>query len=221
MYMLNKSLILKSESVNNIAVLEPFPCVSKVLMDVFLNIPEVEHIIDVRHFETLQKIVDEREINMVFMDLIDIHNDPGAGLSFITKNATLWQHTDLVIFTSTINAYAIDFVREVGSTAIICKREKLESIKNKIKILFSRNSFSYPREWGPLKEKADIALTRRESDILYFLSHGISMREASSILGISYKTVHSHKSNIMNKLGARGLFDLHKAMRSLKSRPEK
>jgi two-component system uhpT operon response regulator UhpA len=221
MCMLNKSLILKSKIVNNIAVLEPFSCVSNVLRDIFLNLHEVEDVIDTQHFETLQEIVNEGKVNMIFMDLVDVKNDAVAGLSFITSNAMSWRHIDLIIFTSTVNNYAIEFAREIGATAIICKRDKLESIKQKINTLFSRKSFLYPKEWEPLKGKPDTTLTRRESEIIYLLSHGTSVREISNILGISYKTVHAHKSSIMTKLGARGVFDLHKAMRALKSRPEK
>ncbi|WP_274865116.1 LuxR C-terminal-related transcriptional regulator [Serratia marcescens] len=221
MNMLNKSLPLKNKVVSSIAVLEPFPYVSNVLMNLFLEVPEVTNIFDTQNFETLQEILDEKKIHMVFMDLVDVNNDHTAGLSFITKNALLWHHIDLVIFTSITNVYTIEFARKTGAIAIINKHDKLGRIKQKIETIFSRETFPYPWEWGVLNNKFDTALTRRESAIVYFLSHGKSIKEISDILGISYKTAHSHKSNIMNKLGVRGLFDLHKAIRAIKPHPGK
>ncbi|CAI1134338.1 Transcriptional regulatory protein uhpA [Serratia entomophila] len=221
MNMLNKSLPLKNKAVSSIAVLEPFPYVSNVLMSFFLEVPEVTDIFDTQRFDTLQEILDEKKIHMVFMDLVDVNNDHTAGLSFIAKNALHWHHIDLVLFTSITNVYTIEFARKAGAIAIINKHDNLVKIKQKIETIFSRETFPYPREWGVLNSKFDTALTRRESAIIYFLSHGKSIKEISDILGISYKTAHSHKSNIMNKLGVRGLFDLHKVIRAIKTHPEK
>lgn len=216
-----RSLVLKNKTVESIAVLEPFPYVSNVLVDMFLGIPEVTAIFDTQKIETLQEVVDRKAINMVFMDLVDVNNDHTAGLSFIAKNTLLWHHIDLVLFTSITNVYTIEFARKAGAIAIINKHDNLVKIKQKIESIFSRETFPYPREWGGVNSKFDTALTRRESAIIYFLSCGKSIKEISDILGISYKTAHSHKSNIMNKLGVRGVFDLHKVIRAIKTHPEK
>jgi len=48
-------------------------------------------------------------------------------------------------------------------------------------------------------------LTRRETEILGFISHGRSDRETANVLGLSVKTVHTHRTNIMAKLGVRNV----------------
>ncbi|BEL82049.1 hypothetical protein SM12BL3_33560 [Serratia marcescens] len=211
-----RSLVLKNKTVESIAVLEPFPYVSNVLVDMFLGIPEVTAIFDTQRIETLQEVVDRKGINMVFMDLVDSDNDPIAGLSFITKNALLWQHIDLVIFTSITNSYILEFARKVGAVAILSKRDEMDKIREKIKTIFSRRSFYYPKEWAFYGDVNNMNFTRSESAIIYFLCHGKSMNEISEIMGISYKTAHTHKSNIMNKLGVKGLFNLHKVIRAIR-----
>lgn len=53
-----------------------------------------------------------------------------------------------------------------------------------------------------------IALTDREEEVLRFVAQGFSNKEIGIRLGISVKTVETHKSRSMNKLGLRGRADL-------------
>lgn len=51
-------------------------------------------------------------------------------------------------------------------------------------------------------------LTRRERDILQLAATGSTNKEISEVLGISYRTVEDHRSNIVHKLGVRNIADL-------------
>ena len=53
-------------------------------------------------------------------------------------------------------------------------------------------------------------LSIREKEIFPLLADGISVKEAARILGISPKTVETHKSNIMKKLNLHKITDLTK-----------
>lgn len=48
---------------------------------------------------------------------------------------------------------------------------------------------------------AERALTTREEEVLKLLAEGKIVRKAASVLGLSSKTVDSHKFNLMRKLG--------------------
>lgn len=48
------------------------------------------------------------------------------------------------------------------------------------------------------------ALTDREREVLQLIAEGLSSKEIASMLGVSLKTVDSHRSNLMDKL------DIHK-----------
>ncbi|MBW2274543.1 MAG: response regulator transcription factor [Deltaproteobacteria bacterium] len=48
-------------------------------------------------------------------------------------------------------------------------------------------------------------LTDREREVLQLIAEGLSSKEIASMLGVSLKTVDSHRSNLMDKLG------IHKA----------
>jgi len=52
------------------------------------------------------------------------------------------------------------------------------------------------------------ALTKRETEIVRLVADGFKNREVAEKLGISVKTVETHRANIMNKLALRNLAEL-------------
>jgi len=52
------------------------------------------------------------------------------------------------------------------------------------------------------------ALTKREVEVTRLVAEGFKNREVAGKLGISVKTVETHRANIMNKLGLRNLAQL-------------
>jgi DNA-binding NarL/FixJ family response regulator len=58
-------------------------------------------------------------------------------------------------------------------------------------------------------------LTRREREIVQLLAEGNSSKKISTVLGISVKTVDTHRATIMRKLGAHSIVDVvHYAIRN-------
>lgn len=57
-------------------------------------------------------------------------------------------------------------------------------------------------------------LTRREVEIIRLIATGLKNKEIAADLGISVKTVETHRANIMNKLALRNIAELiHYAIR--------
>ena len=54
-------------------------------------------------------------------------------------------------------------------------------------------------------ERQASCLTRRETEVLLWVSRGKSNKETASILGISMRTVEAHRSNLSRKLGVYGV----------------
>ncbi|WP_202882345.1 response regulator transcription factor [Candidatus Manganitrophus noduliformans] len=52
------------------------------------------------------------------------------------------------------------------------------------------------------------ALTKREREIICHVADGYKNREIAQKLGISAKTVETHRANIMNKLALRNVAEL-------------
>jgi DNA-binding NarL/FixJ family response regulator len=52
------------------------------------------------------------------------------------------------------------------------------------------------------------ALTRRETQVLQLVAQGRTSREISRMLGVTLKTIESHRANLMRKLPARSVAEL-------------
>ncbi len=59
-------------------------------------------------------------------------------------------------------------------------------------------------------EKKEECLTKREIEILKYVSEGYINKEIADLLSISIRTVDSHKNNIMNKLKLKSSIDMVK-----------
>ena len=51
-------------------------------------------------------------------------------------------------------------------------------------------------------------LTRRETETLRLIAEGHSTKEAAGRLGVSAKTIESHRTNLFRKLGCRSVVEL-------------
>jgi two-component system response regulator NreC len=58
---------------------------------------------------------------------------------------------------------------------------------------------------GSEPQRAIDQLTERELEVLRFVAEGLSTKEVASQLGISGRTVESHRANVMRKLGLRSV----------------
>jgi DNA-binding NarL/FixJ family response regulator len=61
---------------------------------------------------------------------------------------------------------------------------------------------------GPPQEPDDAQLTPREREVTKMISAGMTSKEIASALGISVRTVETHRENILSKLGLRSSMEL-------------
>ena len=100
---------------------------------------------------------------------------------------------------------------QAGASGYILKGAQTEELINAVRVVSRGEIFLYPAVAGKLvenylsrnegAENPDLALSRREKEILKFLADGYSNKEIADKLVVSPSTVHSHRSNLMNKLG--------------------
>jgi DNA-binding NarL/FixJ family response regulator len=65
------------------------------------------------------------------------------------------------------------------------------------------------------RTRGALVLTVREREVVRLLAYGQPNRQVASMLGISVKTVESHRANVMKKLELRSIVDLvHYAVRN-------
>ena len=82
----------------------------------------------------------------------------------------------------------VDAIRRVSSGENIWTREELRRVTG---------ALATPR----LSDDIEVPLTRRESEVLRQLAHGLTNKEIAQALGISYETVKEHVQHILRKVG--------------------
>ena len=107
---------------------------------------------------------------------------------------------------------------EAGASGYIVKGADPTELVRAIRIVQSGQVFLYPSVAGKLVQAylqqrhrqpdAGSVLSARESEILHLLSRGYSVKEIAEQLVISPSTVHTHRTNLMTKLGLNNRRDL-------------
>jgi two-component system, NarL family, response regulator LiaR len=111
----------------------------------------------------------------------------------------------VVVFTASSDV-AVSEVLRAGAVGFVCKDERLEDLERAIRAAAVGQTFVGPRAAMGLvselqsREQPDL-LSDREIDVLRFVASGSTNKEIARELGIAEKTVKTHVSNILDKLG--------------------
>jgi DNA-binding NarL/FixJ family response regulator len=129
--------------------------------------------------------------------------------------------TKIVIFTMNETEELVRDVFRVGAHAYVLKSEASTHLIAAIKTALEGRHFCSPKfsEWifqgflraasgEPLHASLEDALSPREREIVQLLSEGQSNKQVAAALGISVKTVETHRAGIMRKLRLHAFSDL-------------
>jgi DNA-binding NarL/FixJ family response regulator len=116
---------------------------------------------------------------------------------------------------------------DAGALGYILKSDLTECLARAVKAVSEGKRFLTPKvseivldgflktkSQRQLRERAGARITPRESEIIRLLAEGKANKEIAAQLGITFRTVETHRANIMLKLGLHSLAELiHYAMR--------
>jgi len=109
-------------------------------------------------------------------------------------------HGDIPTTVGAMRAGADDFLTKPPDIAILLKR---------IRMALSRSLVEQQQRAARLDTSKRLGtLTSRESEILSLAMAGHSNKHIARLLGISFRTVEVHRSNILRKMGATTLLEL-------------
>lgn len=142
--------------------------------------------------------------------LLDVNLPGRSGLEILKDLASypapvimISGYGDISTAVTAIKSGARDFIQKPFKG-----REILDQLK-RIFAEFPRDSSTAIRQKvSSLNFPGSEPLTRRERDVLQLVACGRSNKEVGEILGISYRTVEDHRSNIMHKAGVNNIAGL-------------
>ena len=160
--------------------------------------------------------------------ILDITMPRLNGLAAARRIRALAPRTEVLILSMHHSDQVVREALEAGARGYILKIDAAKHLISAVEALAAHRPFftsevsrhlldSYLSRSGNVSRgnRTTRDLTGREQEIIQLLAEGKSNKEVAALLGLSVKTVETHRSNIMRKLGLRGLSDLiHYALRN-------
>lgn len=161
------------------------------------------------------KMVELHHPDVVLMDIAMPEMD---GLEATRQVKARWPEVKVLILTMHRSDEYFFEVLRAGASGYILKGAETGDLIHAVRVVGRGEVFLYPSlaqllidnflkttRW---EEGAGSLLSRREKEILRLICEGCSTKEIAEKLVISLSTVHTHRSNIMEKLGVNNQHEL-------------
>jgi two-component system response regulator NreC len=153
-------------------------------------------------------LVEKHLPNVVLMDIAM----PGMdGLEATRRIKSRWPQVQVLVLTMHRSDEYFFEMLKAGASGYVLKGAETSDLIQAVRVVGRGDVFLYPMmaqklvkdylnftQWG---EGTGLSLSPREKEILRLLSEGFSTKEIAEKLVVSQSTVHSHRSNLMTKLG--------------------
>jgi len=143
--------------------------------------------------------------------LMDISMPEMDGLEATKQLKTRFPHINVLVLTMHRSDDYFFEMLKAGASGYILKGAKTSELINAVRIVQGGEVFLYPSMTQKLVQgylqlanwdkEGEPSLSPREKEIFRLLAEGYSNKEIAEKLVISPSTVHSHRGNLMDKLG--------------------
>jgi len=151
--------------------------------------------------------------------ILDLSMPELNGLDAARQIRELLPETRILIVTAHESEQLVREVLEAGATGYVLKSDAGGVLARAVDALLAGRSFftssvgrlvleGYLRAVRSEESAADQRLSPREREIVQLLAEGQSNKDVARILDLSVKTVETHRSNIMSKMGFESLAEL-------------
>lgn len=151
--------------------------------------------------------------------VLDLILEDGDGESVIEEVAGSGCGSRILVNSVCNDALRVSRIVSSGVAGFVDKGQPLADLIKAIRVILDRGSYLSPfiqqlcidalRKGLTPESGGNIALlSRRESEIFRLMGKNLNPQEIADSLGISLKTVHTHRQNIRQKLGLRSMAEL-------------
>ncbi len=168
--------------------------------------PDIEVVGEADNGLTAIDLALELRPDIILMDLVMKEMDGIESTKEIIKR---WPDAKIIIVTSFIDDEKVYPALEAGATSYMLKTSKASEIANAVRKTYSGQTVLEPEVTGKMMTRMRSGnpilpheeLTNREMEILLLISEGKTNHEIADELFIAHKTVKTHVSNLLSKLG--------------------
>ncbi len=151
--------------------------------------------------------------------LLDLQLPRMGGLEFIRAARQIRPQLRTLVLSSQVDPLSLTRVRESGVEGYLEKDSSPAELATALTAVARGEKFFSEkfRKWlslhGTRSEAIGKILSRREQEVLDHVLQGRTSREISDLVSLSIRTIEFHRSNIMSKLGATSMVELHSRAR--------
>ncbi len=190
---------------NRVLIVDAFPIWRDGVRAVMSAGKSIETIIETVEQNQIRSIIEKRGVDLVILDL----NIPGGdGLEILRMIKRLdWELPVLVVSALREELYGVIALKE-GAAGYLTKRCTSEELLSAIRTVIAGKRYVSDQLTQRLaqyiqngaKAMPHERLTMREFQVMLMLGQGMSLKDVSDKLSLSYTTVATHKSRILIKM---------------------
>ncbi len=200
-----------------VVIVDDHPLFRQGVINTISYEPDLDVIADAEDGESALELVRKHKPDVVVMDV----NLPGMNGQQVTRQiVTEKLPTRVILLTAYDDIEQIIHSMRSGAAAYCAKHVKPESLVGIVrqvavgKFVIGTEVFDYAglERWLELKTEGALRsysdpgepfhpLSKREMEVLSYLTRGMSNKEIANLLGISHQTVKNHVTSILRKLG--------------------
>jgi len=181
---------------------------------------DIEVIGEVEAAKDVLQNIDEKKPDVVLMD---ISLDDGDGILLTKEICKKYKDIKVIMLSMHVKEDFIQRSLKAGAAGYILKDSPKDELIRAIKEVAGGGKYfasevsqlmvsSYVTKAGDFtdKRRKSTGLTNREVEIIRLLSDGLSNQKIADQLGISHRTVDTHRTNIMQKVKVKNVAELVK-----------
>ncbi|MDZ5470220.1 response regulator transcription factor [Bacillus sp. 31A1R] len=188
-----------------VAVVDDHEMVRKGIISYLITEPEIELVGEASSGQDAVKLVLKERPDVVLMDLL---MENGTGIDATKEILKEYTNCKIIIITSFYDDEQVFPAIEAGAFSYMLKTATAEEVVQAIRKAAMGEAVIEPKvanrmmtKFRAQEKKPHDDLTERELDVLKCIGEGMTNQDISEELFIGIKTVKTHVSNILSKLG--------------------
>jgi DNA-binding NarL/FixJ family response regulator len=127
---------------------------------------------------------------------------PANGIETTRQIRTELPNTKVLIYTMRIDENLLRLLKEAGALGCVLKSEPMETLIQAVRSVAAHKPYFNGTVAGRNDpHEASPSLTGRQRTVVQLIAEGQSNKQIAGTLGISKKTVETHRSDVMRRLG--------------------
>ncbi|MFQ5550659.1 MAG: response regulator [Gemmatimonadales bacterium] len=179
------------------------------------NTDDIEVVAEAGNGNEVMDVIRQQEPDVALLDI----SMPGRTGLELTREIKATHDCKVLILSMHDHARYVAEAVKAGADGYVLKDSGPQELRSAIRAVAAGETYFAPvaAKMGEALRGADEtatgidALTAREREVLIFIAKGLTNKQIAGALGISPRTVETHRESVMNKTGIRSVAGLTKA----------